>query len=55
MPLPHRAYAGDGPDQQRSLLQEGADLVMVKPGTYLDVIKDAYGAPTYSGQRDMPF
>jgi porphobilinogen synthase len=35
-------------------LQEGADMVMVKPGMpYLDVIrrvKDAYGAPTYAYQ-----
>ncbi len=35
-------------------LQEGADMVMVKPGLpYLDVIrrvKDAYGAPTYAYQ-----
>jgi len=35
-------------------LQEGADMIMVKPGLpYLDVIrrvKDAYGAPTYAYQ-----
>lgn len=35
-------------------LQEGADMIMVKPGMpYLDVIrrvKDAYGAPTYAYQ-----
>jgi porphobilinogen synthase len=35
-------------------LQEGADMVMIKPGMpYLDVIrrvKDAYGAPTYAYQ-----
>ncbi len=35
-------------------LQEGADMVMVKPGMpYLDIIrriKDAYGAPTYAYQ-----
>ena len=35
-------------------LQEGADMVMVKPGMpYLDVIrrvKDTYGAPTYAYQ-----
>jgi len=37
-------------------LQEGADMIMVKPGMpYLDVIrrvKDAYGAPTY-GTRSV--
>jgi len=35
-------------------LQEGADMVMIKPGMpYLDIIrrvKDAYGAPTYAYQ-----
>jgi len=40
-------------------LQEGADMVMVKPGMpYLDVIrrvKDAYGAPTYAYQVSGEF
>jgi porphobilinogen synthase len=35
-------------------LQEGADMVMVKPGMpYLDIVrrlKDAYGAPTFAYQ-----
>ena len=43
-------------------LQEGADMVMIKPGMpYLDVIrrvKDTYGAPTYAyqvcGEYAMP-
>jgi len=40
-------------------LQEGADMVMIKPGMpYLDVIhrvKDTYGAPTYAYQVSVEY